>query len=44
MKMKIVYEAPTAELVEVRIEKGFLEGSVLGTRNAYSVEDEETWE
>jgi len=31
MKMKIVYEAPLAELVEVRIEKGFLTVSGVST-------------
>ena len=43
MKEKLIYQAPEVEQVEIKIESTILDGSLNGTRNAYSVDAEEEW-
>ena len=44
MKYKDVYEAPTAEPVEILIENCILDGSVTSAkRSSYTIDEEEDW-
>ena len=43
MKKKLIYEAPSTELMEIRFEEHFLEGSMNASRNDYTVDGEEDW-